>query len=398
MSDITPNVNFFVNFYKPNFGNDEYKEKRKYYSSNKAKDYLNYITTGIEDMKHLDYVEYMQNREKSCGVFNQDGVLTSEKRKQLRQDLRKTKSVIWDCLITFEESFGKKWCDNYDQAYNLMKNEFPKFLKKAGLNPDNIEWFAGLHENTDNRHIHISFFEKQAQRIRPNKKGKQFSNGVLPKSVVLGFKPQIELAVTDFKAREILARKQMQDYAKEQLNEISGRKFNNKLLALANKFPPTGSLMYANSNMEFLRAEIDSITDYAMSKSEVAKQCKDDFINLAKEKDERFEHYCKRNKAKQPYTFEKKYTQDFYRRIGNMVIQIAKETKQKDDERLKLNARIKQEKIQQKNKLWSQVKECFYLADKVNYEIVKAFQDYMDKLEEIRYKDLVELPEDDFEM
>ncbi len=396
--ETTPNVNFFVDFYKLNFGNDEYKEKRKYYSSNKAKDYLNYITTGIEDMKKLDYVEYMQNREKSCGVFNQDGILSSEKRKQIRQDLRKTKSVIWDCLITFEENFGKKWCDNYEQAYNLMKNEFPKFLKRAGLNPNNIEWFAGLHENTDNRHIHISFFEKQPQRIRPNKKGKQFSNGVLPKSVVLDFKAQIELAVTDFKAREILARKQVQDQAREELKKISGRIFNNKLLALANKFPEKGSLMYDSPNMLFLRAEIDSITDYAMSKSLSAKQSKEEFISLAKEKDERFEDYCRRNKAKQPYTFEKKYTQDFYRRIGNLVIQYAKETKQKDNERLKLNAKIKREKIQQKNKLWSQVKECFYLADKVNYEIVKAFEDYMEKLDEIRYKNLVELPENDFEM
>lgn len=398
MSKETPNVNFFVNFYKPNFGDDEYKEKRKYYSSNKAKDYLNYITTGIEEMKKLDYVEYMNNREKSRGVFNQDGILTSEKRKQIRKYLRKTKSVIWDCLITFEEKFGKKWCDNYEQAYNLMKNEFPKFLKQAGFNPDNIEWFAGLHENTDNRHIHIAFFERKPQRIRPNKKGKQFSMGLIPKSVILGFKPQIELAITDFKAREILVMKQLQDYTKEQLNEISGRTFNNKLLALANKFPEKGSLMYASSNMVFLQSEIDSITDYAISKSEIAKQSKDDFIDLAKEKDERFAHYCKRNKVKQPYSFEKKYTQDFYRRIGNIVIQFARETKRADDERLKLNARYKQEKIEQKNKLWKQIKECFYLADKVNYEAIKAFQDYMDKLEEIRYKDLVELPENDFEI
>ena len=35
--------------------------------------------------------------------------------------------------------------------------EFPKFFKKAALNPENITWFAGLHENTDNKHIHFSF-------------------------------------------------------------------------------------------------------------------------------------------------------------------------------------------------------------------------------------------------
>src|SRR5574344_1254574 len=223
MAKKVDNVNFVVNYCNANFGNEEYKEKRKFYSSNKAKDYLNYITTGVDEMKKLDYVEYMDNREKSRGVFNQNGVLSSEDRKRLRESLRTTKSVIWDCLITFTSEFGKKWCDNYEQAYNPMKNEFPKFLKNCGLNPDNIEWFAGLHENTDNRHIHISFFEKEPQRIRPNKKGKQFSIGNLSKVAVLNFKPQIELALTDFKAREILARKQLQDYTKEQLREKSGR-------------------------------------------------------------------------------------------------------------------------------------------------------------------------------
>lgn len=47
-----------------------------------------------------------------------------------------------------------------------MQSELPKFFKSAGLNPDNIEWFAGLHENTDNRHIHlISFVNKKLRKF-----------------------------------------------------------------------------------------------------------------------------------------------------------------------------------------------------------------------------------------
>lgn len=398
MTNKVDNVNFFVNFYNADFGNEEYKEKRKYYSSNKAKDYLNYVMTGIDEMKKLDYVEYMDNREKSRGVFNQNGVLSGEDRKNLRENLRTTKSVIWDCLITFTSDFGKKWCDCYEQAYNLMKNEFPKFLKSCGLNPNNIEWFAGLHENTDNRHIHISFFEKEPQRIRPNKKGKQFSISKLSKTAILNFKPQIKLAVTDFKAREILARKQLQEHTKEQLRESSGRIINNKLLALANKFPPTGSLAYSSSNMQFLKPAIDSITNYLIKKSNPAKEAKEDFINLAKYKDEMFESYCKRNHCKKPYTFEKKYMQDIYRRLGNIIIDYAKQVKKTDCERLMLNAKFRKQKIQQKNKLWSEVKECFYLADKFAYETIKTFQDHMDKLEELRYKNLVEQGESGFEM
>ncbi|MDD3231826.1 MAG: relaxase MobL [Clostridia bacterium] len=398
MSKKVDNVNFFVNFYRKDFGDEKYKVKREYYSSNKAKDYLNYVMTGIDEMKKLDYVEYMGSREKSRGVFNGNGVLNSEDRKVLREHLRTTNSVIWDCLITFTEGFGKKWCDCYEQAYNLMKNEFPRFLKSAGLNPNNIEWFAGLHENTDNRHIHISFFEKEPQRIRPNKKGKQFSMGKLSLTAINKFKAQIELAVTDFKAREILARKQLQDHIKDQLNDKSGKIINRKLLALANNFPMKGSLSYASSNMQFLKPEIDCLTDYLIGQSNPAKDAKEDFINLVRYKDEMFEGYCKRNKCKKPFTLEKKYMQDIYRRLGNIVIDYALQIKKSDTERLRLNAKHRREKIAQKNKLWGEIKECFYLTDKFAYETIKAFQDHMDKLEELRYQNLALQSDSSFEM
>ncbi len=397
-SKSTPNVNFFVNYYNYQSGIDKIKEKRKYYSSNTAKDYLNYVMTGIEDMKKLDYIEYMNNREKSCGVFNANGILNSEDRKKLRNDLRKTKSVIWDALITFKENFGKKWCDCYEQAYELLKVEFPKFFKTCELKSDNIEWFAGLHENTDNRHIHISFFEKEPLRIRPNKKGKQFSIGKLSITAIRKFKAQIELSATDYKARERLARKQLQDHLKEQLSDNSGRIVIHKLLALANKFSQKGSLSYASLNMQFLKPEIDSLTNYLIDKSNSAKEAKEDFLNLAKYKDEMFENYCKRNKCKQPYIFEKKLTQDIYRRLGNIVISYALEVKKSDTQRLKLNAKIHKEKIQQKNQLWNEIEQCMYLSDKFAFEAIKAFQNHMDNLEEMRFKNLVEQGEIDFEM
>ena len=125
---------------------------------------------GIEDIKKLDYVKYLSNIKKSSGVFNQNGFMDAKQKQALRSDLRATKSVIWDGIISFEEQFGKKWCEHYEQAYELLKTELPKFFKRAGLDPNNIEWFAGLHENTDNRHIHICFFEKEAIKNKTKQK------------------------------------------------------------------------------------------------------------------------------------------------------------------------------------------------------------------------------------
>ena len=82
--------------------------------------------------------------------------------------------------------------------------------------------------------------------------------------------------------------------------------------------------------------------------------------------------------------------QDFYRRIGNVVIEQVKNLKSKDDERLKLNAKYKAQKIKQKKKLFDEIEECFYISKKVNYEIIKTFQDLYNKLEEMRYQNLIE--------
>ena len=150
--------------------------------------------------------------------------------------------------------------------------------------------------------------------------------------------------------------------------------------------------------MSFLRTEINSITDYVLSGQKNTQSIQEDFINLAREKDEEFAKYCKRNHCLQPYSFEEKYKQDMYRRVGNIVIQCAKDLKFKDDQRLKLNAKYKAEKIRQKNKFWKELDECLLLNERVNYEIIHSFQDFMESLERARYSRLVEEGELEAEM
>lgn len=386
----TPNVNFFVKFYAPNYKSQAMQEKRQYYSSNKAKDYMNYIISGINDIKKIDYVEYMENREKSRGIFNQDGLISDEYKKEIRQKLRKTKSNIWDCVISFEETFGKTWVNSYEQAYELIKTKLPKFFKRCGFNKDNIEWFAGLHENTDNRHFHLCFFEKKPIRIRPNKNGKQFSIGKLSKTAIQEFKANLELSATDFKAREIKNRQIVTKAITEELRAKSGLVINTKLLNLASKIDKLDNTFYSSKDMLPYRAEIDSITTYLLDKSSVAKSAYNEFIDQAKYKDEMFEHYCKRNHFEQPYTFERTYTQDIYRRLGNEVINYAKKIKSLDDERLKFNAKIRSQKYAQKNNLFKQLDECLRLSAEFDKEAIKAFDDFMRKLDEVRYRTLVE--------
>lgn len=388
MSKI-PNVNFMLEFYLPKYNNSKMQDKRNYYSSNKTNDYIKYIDTGIKDLKNIDYVEYANNRTKSSGIFDQNGKLTKEQISDLRKDLRNTKSVIWSGVISFEEDFGKKWCNNFDLAYNIMKSEVPKFFKRVGLKKDNMTWFAGLHENTDNRHIHFIFFENKPIRLRNNKKA--YSIGKLSNKGINEFKANIELCATDFKAREIKIRTKCLKNINENLRELSSLKLKSKLVNLGYKLPKNGHTYYDCENMKNLKNIIDDITNYIINKNEKVKKYKEDFDELVKEKDELLINYCSRNKIKKPYkSVGDKMKGDLFNRIGNIVIEKAKLLKSNEIERLKLNAKIKTEKILQKKKLSRMLNECFYLNNIIEYEAIKSFQKFLSKLEEMRIKNMIE--------
>ena len=399
MLDKVPNVVYKQEFFLPNYKDKTNQDKRNYYSSNKYDDYLKYVATGIKDLEKLDFVEYSNNSTKSSGIFNQNGLMSKEQIADFRKNLRATKSVIWSGIISFEENFGKKWCGCYEQAYELVKGELPKYFKRAGLNSDNIEWFAGLHENTDNRHIHLLFFEREPQRMK--NKEKHFSRGYISNNAMDFLKANIELSATDFKAREKEIRLRLTKSVKERLNDVSGLQLKQMLLDLANQFPEQGHTFYDSDNMQKLKPNIDNISNYIISHNVDISIYKNDFDDLVNEKQKLVDSYCKRNGVDKPQqNLSEKYTKDLYRRLGNLVIESAKSLKGQEIERLKLNAKYIVQKRMQKDKLWKELEHCMHLNSKCEYEAIKCFQDYMKKLEEMRIKTLIDegYLSSDFEM
>lgn len=89
------------------------------------------LLAGIKDLEKLDFVEYSNNSTKSSGIFNQNGLMSKEQITDFRKNLREIKSVIWSGIISFEDNFGKKWCGCYEQAYELVKSELPRYFKQC---------------------------------------------------------------------------------------------------------------------------------------------------------------------------------------------------------------------------------------------------------------------------
>ena len=382
-----PNVNLFLG-YVDNLDKSVSKdlEARRFYSSNKEYDYVKYVNTGSKEK--LDYVAYSGNNEKSKGIFNENGLLNAEQIKELRTNLRTTKSTIWHGVISFTEYFGNVNCDTYEKAYELMKSQLPKFFKNANLDPENIVWFAGLHENTDNKHIHFSFFEKEPLRYKQSSRFKQFSDGYIDIDAINQFKIDIEKYFISRNFNIFENRKEITNLLKKSFNDGA---YMNKINKLIIVLPVKGRLSYDSENMAEHMPMIDNIVKSIIVSNPELKRKVSDFEHILSKRDtELLKAYAKIKVDCSDKLLHEKCIKDLYRRLGNIVILAAKDIKTKQN---KFNYETRNRLILkhiEKKKRKILINKCMQLNDLVNKEIVNAFAEYRERLEEANYKRLRE--------
>ncbi len=384
-----PNVNLFIGYVDCLKGKNsqnryvkENFEARRFYSAGKDYDYVKYVQNGSKEK--IDFVDYSGNEEKSKGIFNENGLMNEKQIQELRTKLRDTDSTIWHGVISFTEEFGDNFCDDYEKAYNLMKTQLPKFFEFAGLNPDNMIWFAGLHENTDNKHIHFSFFEKAPLRTRQGRKGKFYSQGLLYKTALRRFKVSIELHLLNIYKEIGKNRNALTNSMKEGLNLGA---FMKNIRSLIFILPEKGRLSYESENIKPFKPQIDLIVNSIIHSNKDLKQKFDNFDKILSIRDnELLKAY---SKLKINYTdklLHDKCINDIYRRLGNLVLLTVKEIRM---EQRKLDYETRNRLVRKridKFKRKALIKKCMQLSELVNREIVSAFQEYLDKLEEANFK------------
>ena len=379
---------------------EKYGAKRKFYSCNQTQDYLTYVDTGSK--QKLDYVAYSGDREKSSGVFGKNGLLTFKDRKELREKLRTTKSIIWDCLLTFQPEFGQTHCNDFEQAYEMMKREMPRFLKDAGFNPDNVIWFAGLHTNKNHRHIHISFFEDKPTRIRQRHNDLQYSLGKINRACIDKFKLRVEQNLTDVSAELRIARKEVTTLTKDVLfSKNSLIRYNNEfqelIVRLAQQLPQSGRLSYDSENMKPLQPLIKRITDTAIKSNKQWRNAFVEFCGIVKKHDDETREMLIRNKIPEQYwnryLKSETYLDDLYRRMGNQILNYVRVFKKK--ERPSKN-RLAQKRIRTKTATDVLLRGA-QLQAQMEADSMYFFQEYLRKLEEAREENAIQGELDEME-
>lgn len=139
--------------------------------------YKNY-NFAFDDVKKKDldtYNEYMGRPEATSGLFTSESDdLSLEERKTLKESFKtaqKNKSLMWQDVISFDNSFLEKY-GLYDSKTKQLNDQKLKtsarlavedMLKHEGMSNSAV-WSGAIHYNTDNIHIHIAIVEPEPTR------------------------------------------------------------------------------------------------------------------------------------------------------------------------------------------------------------------------------------------
>lgn len=376
---MPPDVIARVHYY------DVSAKKRPFYGSAQKDDYLGYIDKGIQSTKAIDYLDYTDNGEKSSGAFDAEGLLSKRQKKELREKLRTTQSCIWDMVVSFEEGYGKSNLTDVTAARTVLLKTLPKLFRTTGLNPDNMTWFAGLHTNTDNRHIHVCFFENEPQRFHRKTGQLRYRHGKIRSEALDTFKAEIVKHFMQPVESVRRVRKLLTDKAQAVVSQpYTAYSFALKRLVklLYGKIPYEGKIGYESENMRHCRETVDAITSCILKNGRGKIVYERLTAELAK-RDGEILRLCERNKIRNPekYLYAEKFQRDLHRRMGNIVIREI--LKKRRDELLKARE-LRHTKARQKvyrESLTECIMTSMEIAARADAEAAECFRKFREKLE-----------------
>lgn len=380
-----PNVIFRIEY-------DKYsKERNPFYAcknNGKKCNIVEYVQSGAED--RLNIVDYTGNKEKSSGAFDRKGLMDEERLQKTKAALQKTHSVIWHGCISFEEKFGEGHMRCYEDAYNLMKTQLPKFIKAAGLDYKNISWFAGMHQNTENRHIHLVFYERRGTHKQKGKKVLQYSKGKIDKEAFAGFKVDMENWLSGTWKKTIALRDKL-TFSGAKGQETSSlfnlQHIQKDIIKLAEMLPETGHTSYSSANMLPLRPMITDMVYMVLRSNPAASENYNAFLEALHLRDEQTLELCNYYGANPSGRLVlDKINNDLYNRIGNKLIAFAKAYKsdvKTIESRRSGKIATKHIKRRRLNKL---LDDTLNLVQSLIPEADRCFEEFLEKLEEFEYE------------
>lgn len=169
-----------------------FQSKRKYYKSG---EYWHYITrpealckccitddklTELKDTKTIEEysskIKEVTQESNTTGIFANGKELSKEEAQEMNRKIKQIKEeqLLWDCVLSFSQEFEDKYhLHSKEKIAEVIDGNIKKYFRKAGLDPDNLDYWFVVHDNTDNIHAHVGFMEKEPLVLTKNINGKE---------------------------------------------------------------------------------------------------------------------------------------------------------------------------------------------------------------------------------
>ena len=279
------------------------------------------------------YLGYTSSHHKDATISSEGVIDSTKKREELYKKMEKAFSkkgdIFYEEIISLEsheEAERLSLGQSAKQWEPLLNEVLPKVFRHKGFDPKNMLWTADLHTNTQHPHVHLLFMEKEHTMDRA--KFTQSDMKYLKRQLLSALErrqaycDRLEASVDDvFKKKNQQFRHLMSDVEESLLNNK-----NIQLTELLKALPKRGRMQYNSFNMKDYRPLIDNYIDHLIRTD---KNAKASFSKLMETLD-RLEANINDAGNEKISTLKEAEIRKIYERIGNMILQKAKDPDYKE--------------------------------------------------------------------
>lgn len=279
------------------------------------------------------YLGYTSSHHKDATISSEGVIDSTKKREELYKKMEKAFSkkgdIFYEEIISLEsheEAERLSLGQSAKQWEPLLNEVLPKVFRHKGFDPKNMLWTADLHTNTQHPHVHLLFMEKEHTMDRA--KFTQSNMKYLKRQLLSALErrqaycDRLEASVDDvFKKKDQQFRHLMSDVEESLINNK-----NIQLTELLKALPKRGRMQYNSFNMKDYRPLIDNYIDHLIRTD---KNAKASFSKLMETLD-RLEANINDAGNEKISTLKEAEIRKIYERIGNMILQKAKDPDYKE--------------------------------------------------------------------
>lgn len=326
------------------------------------------------------YLGYTSSHHKDSTISSEGVIDTKEKREELYRKLSsafsKKGDIFYEEIISLEsheEAERLSLGESARQWEPLLSEVLPKVFRHRGFDPDNMLWTADLHTNTQHPHVHLLFMEKEhtIDRGKFTKSDMKYLKRQLLSALERrqSYCDRLEASVDDvFRNKDKQFRHLMSDVEQSLLDNK-----NIRLTELLKALPKRGRMQYNSYNMKDYRPLIDNYIDHLIRTD---KKAKASFEKLMETID-KLEANINDAGNEKISTLKEAEMRKIYERIGNMILQKAKDPDYK--EIMTVNKRTGETQVRRYRKPLTNISISRAIADVANaqeQEMEEALEEY----------------------